>query len=213
MFDHTLRSPVHHLLAVPSRYVARWLSPGQVTVVGGVIGLGAAVAASAGWWALALTAWIVNRVVDAMDGAVARVSSRSSDAGGYLDITVDMVVYAAVPLGVGFGRDDQVVWVAVAFVLGSFYVNTITWTYLSAVLEKRGRGAAAAGESTAVTMPAGLVEGAETIVFFGLFLAIPSLAAPIMMVMAALVMVGAGIRFAAGRKQIMAAEASVSQAG
>ena len=40
------------------------------------------------------------------------------------------------PLGV----DDRATWIAVAVLLGLFFVNAISWSYLAAVLEKRARG-------------------------------------------------------------------------
>jgi hypothetical protein len=57
--------------------------------------------------------------------------------------------------------------------LGSFFVNAASWMYLSAVLERRGAGAAARGERTTVTMPPGLIAGAETVVLYTLFLVFP----------------------------------------
>jgi len=202
MFDQQLRNSTKRLLAPIAKITVGWLSPYQLTAIGGLVGVAAALAASQSWWMLALGLWLVNRFLDGLDGAVARISRRSSDAGGYVDITVDMVVYGSIPLGVGFGHGTATVWAATAVLLASFYVNTITWTYLSAVLEKQGLGASSTGEPTTVTMPVGLVEGAETILFFVLILALPTLAAPIMVIMAALVIVGAAIRFVAGHNQI-----------
>ena len=134
------------------------------------------------------------------------MTARTSDAGGYLDMVVDVVVYAAIPVGVALGQggagtgrgDGTAVWVATAVLLASFSINTITWAYLSALLEKRGRGADRAGESTSVTMPPGLVEGTETIVAYTILLAWPAAAVPTMAVMAALTLVGAGLRTRAG---------------
>jgi hypothetical protein len=68
--------------------------------------------------------------------------------------------------------------------------------YLAALFEKRSTGAAAGGELTAVTMPAGLIEGAETVVFFTLFLLFPGAIVPLFSLMAALVLFTAGQRVA-----------------
>lgn len=43
--------------------------------------------------------------------------------------------------------------------LAVFFVNSAGLFQLSALLEKKGAGAKARGESTSVTMPAGLIEG------------------------------------------------------
>jgi hypothetical protein len=62
--------------------------------------------------------------------------------------------------------------------------------YLAAILERRGRGAAATGERTRVTMPPGLVAGTETILFYAAFMLWPPQAAPLFVVMTGLVLVG-----------------------
>lgn len=142
--------------------------------------------------------WLANRIVDGLDGVVARTTGRTSDTGGYLDMVVDVVVYAAIPLGVAVGKGGTAAWTAAAVLLASFYLNTITWSYLAALLEKRGWGAASKGESTSITMPAGLVEGTETIVAYTLLLALPSAAVAIMGAMAALVLLGAALRVRQG---------------
>ncbi len=176
------------------------VDPIVFTALGFTAGLGAAVAAGFGSWWLALGLWLGGRFLDAMDGAVARASDAASDRGGYLDFCCDMVVYNALPLGIGFGRDDTTTWIVVAALLGSFAVNVTSLTHLSALLEKRGRGAASTGESTSVTMPRGLIEGAETIAFFSLALAWASRAEWILGVMAAAVFAGALFRIAYGSR-------------
>ena len=90
-------------------------------------------------------------------------------------------------LGVAAGVDTRIAWIAAAALVASFFVNAISWSYLAAVLEKRGHGAAATGEMTTITMPPALVEGTETIVLFSVFIALPNAAVPTFLAMAALV--------------------------
>ena len=45
--------------------------------------------------------------------------------------------------------------------------------YLSSILEKNRAGASAHGDRTSVSMPSGLIEGAETIVIYTLMFLIP----------------------------------------
>lgn len=197
MLDRRLRPHVEAALA-PLAARCGGIRPATLTLLGGGLGLVAAVAAAVGPPPFAVVLWLANRVVDGVDGAVARMTARTSDTGGYLDMVVDVVVYAAVPIGVAVGQGDTATWVAAAVLLASFYVNTITWAYLSALLEKRGRGASSSGETTSVTMPPGLVEGTETIVAYTLLLAWPAAAVPIMAVMAVLTFVGAALRMRRG---------------
>ena len=57
-----------------------------------------------------------------------------------------------------------------------------------------GAGARARGEVTSVTMPPGLIGGAETIVFYAAFLAWPAQMAGLLTLMALLVVMGVGQR-------------------
>jgi hypothetical protein len=63
--------------------------------------------------------------------------------------------------------------------------------YVAALLEKRGLASGPDGQQTSAVLPRGLVEGAETIVFFTLALAFNDATATIWLVMAAAVLVTA----------------------
>ena len=194
MIDARLRPVKDRVLDPVAARVPGALTPLALSGIALGLGLAAAGAAGAGWSVVAVAAWLTGRVVDGLDGAVARQRGQASDVGGYLDIVLDTVVYAAVPLGVAAHLDERGAWIVVAVLLGAFYVNAVSWAYLSAVLEKRAVGAASTGESTTVTMPRGLVEGAETIVIFTVALAVPSVAPAVFGVMAGAVLVGAAAR-------------------
>lgn len=196
MFDHLLRALKDRLLAPVAERLAPWVSPNALSVVALVVGLLAAGLAARRQYDLALACWLLNRVLDGLDGTVARVSGTQSDFGGYLDILLDFVVYAAVPIGLAIGQPRTSVLVAALGLLASFFVNAASWMYLSALLERRGAGAAARGERTSVTMPPGIVAGAETVVFFSLFLLLPDRLALLFTLMAALVLVTVGQRAA-----------------
>jgi phosphatidylglycerophosphate synthase len=202
MIDRALRRHKEVVLAPVVRLVPRSLHPTVLTLAALVAGLGAAVAVAAGASALALALWLANRILDGLDGAVARRAARQSDLGAYADMLLDVVVYAAVPLGIAVGQDSRAAWIAAAALLASFYVNAISWSYLSALLERRGAGAAARGDLTAVTMPPALVEGAETVVLVALALAVPAWSVPVMWVMAAGVGVGVGQRALAAARAL-----------
>ena len=136
-------------------------------------------------WGLAL--WLLNRLLDGLDGALARQNDAQSDFGGYVDILADFVVYAGYPIAIAFAAPSHANSVALAWLLASFYVNAISWSYLAALLEKRQAGASAHGEQTSVTMPEGLIGATETIVFYCLFLLFPQWLVPLFSLMAALV--------------------------
>lgn len=202
MVDKVLREPKELLLSPLVRGPVRRVHPLVVTALALAAGLGAALAAWQGAYPLALALWAVNRVLDGLDGTLARIAGRQSDLGAYLDIVADHVVAAALALGLALGSGAPGAMLAAAALLGSFYINAATWMYLAAIFEKRRAGAAARGELTSVTMPAGLIEGAETIVFYTLFLLLPGAIVPLFWLMAALVLVTAGQRVAWAARQL-----------
>ena len=172
MFDHLLRGLKDRLLT-PLATLLRGVPPNVLSLIALLLGLCAAVAAATGAWAAGLVLWLANRVTDGLDGTVARVAGRQTDFGGYLDILLDFIVYAAIPLGFAMQSTDRLVLVLAVALEGMFLVNACSWMYLSAVLEKRASGARATGELTTVTMPPALVAGFETVVFFALFYLFP----------------------------------------
>ena len=173
MFDAYLRALKDLLLAPVARAVGTKIHPNLVTISAWFVGIAAAVAAARHDVRLALGLWILNRVLDGLDGTLSRVTRTQSDFGGYLDIVFDFSVYAMIVVGLILGSHTWQTAVAGAVLIGTFYVNAASWMYLAAILERRALGAAATGERTTVTMPPGLIAGAETFVFYVLFLLFP----------------------------------------
>jgi len=194
VFDILLRAIKDRFLEPLARRLGAGVAPNAVTVLAFVVGLGAAAAAWRQAYAVALALWAANRLLDGLDGTLARVHGRQTDFGGYLDILLDFAVYTAVPTGIALGRPTVPVLTACVALLGSFFVNAASWMYLAAVLERRGAGAATRGERTTVTMPPGLIAGAETVVLYTLFLALPGRAAGLFGLMAVLVYLTAAQR-------------------
>jgi Phosphatidylglycerophosphate synthase len=74
------------------------ITPDGITLVGFAIGVLALPFLAQGWYVAALAAIVLNRVCDGLDGALARRRGLS-DAGGFLDISLDFLFYALVPFG------------------------------------------------------------------------------------------------------------------
>jgi len=85
----------------------RGITPDQLTVAGFLIGLLAVPLIAFEMWYAALTAIALNRILDGLDGALARYANLSSSAGGFLDITLDFLFYAAIPLGFILANPEQ----------------------------------------------------------------------------------------------------------
>ncbi len=189
MFDDVLRALKDRLLEPLARLLGPRVAPDGVTFLACLVGLACGAAAWRREYGAALALWAANRLLDGLDGTLARVHGRQTDFGGYLDILLDFVVYAAVPTGLALGRPTFAALAACVGLVGSFFVNAASWMYLSAVLERRAAGAAARGELTTVTMPPGLIAGTETVLFYALFLALPARLPELFGLMAALVYV------------------------
>lgn len=188
MFDPVLRKLKDRALDVVARELGTRVSPNICSLVSFATGLMAVVAAFRQAYLPALGFWLLNRLLDGLDGSLARVHDRQTDFGGYLDILFDFLVYAALPAAIVLGMpENRFAHVALVVLLGSYYLNAASWMYLSAILEKRGHGATARGEQTTVTMPQALIGGSETIVAYVIWLLAPAYIALGMSVMAALV--------------------------
>ena len=74
------------------------ISADGITLVGFAIGVLALPFLALGWYGAALVAIVVNRLFDGLDGALARRRGLT-DAGGFLDIALDFLFYALVPVG------------------------------------------------------------------------------------------------------------------
>lgn len=75
-----------------------FISPDGLTLTGFAIGVLALPFLALGWYLPALVAIVLNRLLDGLDGALARRRGLT-DAGGFLDIALDFLFYALVPFG------------------------------------------------------------------------------------------------------------------
>ena len=189
MLDERLRPAKDRALAPLTTGILAPVPPLALSLAALAAAIGAAIAAWRELAAVAVVLWLVSRLVDGLDGAVARHQGTASDRGGLVDIVADTIGYAVIPIGIAAAIDTRAAWITVAVLLATFYVNAVSWTYLAALLEKRARGANATGASTSTVMPRGVVEGTETIVFFTVALAWPGGAVGVLAVMAAAVIV------------------------
>jgi phosphatidylglycerophosphate synthase len=192
-----LDGAVRRLIGSPLDAAGRWLArhgatADGLTVAGFLFGLAAAAAIASGATLLALLPLALSRLLDGLDGAVAR-ATRKTDRGGYLDITLDFAFYGAVPLA--FALRDQADALAAAVLLFSFYVNGASFLAFSALAARRGMETTARGEKT-IYFTAGLAEGTETLAAFVAMCVWPAAFAPIAWTFAGLCLVTAASRVA-----------------
>lgn len=191
MLDSTMRPVKDRLLAPLIATPVVRLHPSIISATGLAFSLGAATAAWRHIPLLAVTLWLAGRIADGLDGLVASATGKATDTGGLLDFIFDTIGYAAIPIGLAFGIDNRLGWIATSVLLASFYLNAVSLGYIAALLEKHALGAVATGQPTSAVLPRGLIEGTETIVFFTIALAFPDAATTVWWIMAALVTVTA----------------------
>ena len=171
MFDSNLRRFKARVGTPLAKRMSR-VSPILISFFALIAGLFAAFAAFKHQYLWAFVLWYLNRALDGLDGLIARLHDGQTDFGGYVDILTDFVVYAALPIGLVAGLPSDEHYLALAVMLASFYVNTASWMYLAAILEKRA--AHDSDTQTTIIMPAGIIGGFETIVAYGIFLLFPT---------------------------------------
>ncbi len=164
-----------------------------LTAAGWVAGLAACTAVLAHAWLWALALWLANRLLDGLDGPVARRNG-ASDLGGFLDIVADFSIYAGFIVAVAVAQPGA--RLACVALLTAYYLSGTAFLALSSLLERRGTSLAADGRS--LRFVGGLAEGTETVVVYVLLCLLPDRAALIAWLFTAAVTITAVQRIALG---------------
>ena len=195
MFDTRLRSFIDPPLDRMARLVDHLpVSPNAVTLAGLAVAALAAAAIVAGLFMPALVLIVLNRLLDGLDGAVARRKGMS-DLGGFYDIVFDFLFYGAVPLAFALHDPDRNA-LAASVLLAAFYANGATFLTFAIIAAKRDLTTRVQGTKT-IFYFAGIAEGAETFAVFCLFVLFPGLFVPIALAFAVLCVVSAAARIVA----------------
>lgn len=196
MIDAALLPLQRRLFAPAARLVLRTgLGADQITLGGFVLGALAVPALAMEHYTLALVLILLNRFADGLDGAVARLRG-PTDRGAFLDIALDFVFYALVPLG--FACADPGTNALAAAVLVTAFVGTgSSFLAFSVIAAKRGM-AAEAFPAKGIYYLGGLTEGAETILAFGVMCLWPAAFPAVACVFAAACVVTTATRWLQG---------------
>ena len=163
MFDAKLRPLIDPPLNAVGRAIARLgVTADALTIAGAAFGAAAGIAIADRHFGLALGLIALSRLLDGLDGAVAR-ATRMTDFGGYLDIVADFVFYCAVPLGFAFAAPENAR--PAAALLAAFALTGVSFLSFAAIAAKRGETTVAHGAKS-FFYSTGLAEGAETIAVF-----------------------------------------------
>lgn len=148
------------------------VTPNQITVAGFLIGLCAVPFIILNWWGAALGCIIGNRIFDGIDGELARYQKSSSSAGGFLDICLDFLFYATIPLA--FGIANPALWGVPAMVLLATFIGTGSSFLAFAIAAEKFQIDRPQFQNKSFYYMQGLTEGSETIVVFLAFCIWPS---------------------------------------
>lgn len=161
MFDGKFRAPVDAAVRPLGALLRKTkLTPDHLTVVGLLVGAGAAVAVGAGRLRWGLVLVIAAALPDLLDGALAKASNSSSQRGAFFDSTVDRLTDAFLLGGIAYyfaeTRDPRLAVLP-------FAVSAVS----SVISYQRAKA-----ESLGLDAKGGLMERAERIVVLcvGLFL-------------------------------------------
>ncbi len=146
---------------------------------------------------LGLILWLVNRLLDGLDGEVARLRGETAEFGAFLDIAADFFMYGGLLVALAIQHPDARLALVVLFF--AYYLNGSIFLALSGTLQRLGverlteRG---------FHFRRSLTEGFETIVVGALFLVFPGHVSLIAWIFAAMVFVSSAQRVLDGWRML-----------
>ena len=183
MFDAKLRPLIDPPLnRLGSALARRGVTANAITFLGLALGLAGAAAISGGYFGAGLGLILANRLLDGLDGAVARANGPPV-LGGYFDIVADFAFYVSVPLG--FGLVDPANTQAALVLVASFVLTGVSFLAYAVIAAERGARTDAHGRKS-FFYSTGLAEGGETIAVFIAFALFPAWFVPLAYAYAAL---------------------------
>ena len=170
-----LDTPFRARFAVWSAPLARGLvragvHPIAITVVAFAMTLPAAWLVATGQAWAGLGVWLASRILDGLDGVVARQGDTASAFGGYLDITLDMAGYSAMAVGFALAHPD--LHLAFLLILVGYVLCGTSVLALSSILE--AKRAQLPGNDRSLQLKPGYAEAGETSIMYGLWVLLPS---------------------------------------
>ena len=191
MFDVAINSAIKPWLQWgAARFPAR-VSANFISLIGLLLGIACAVCIAYGYTLLALLPLLLSRLCDGLDGALARARG-ATDLGAFLDIVLDFIFYALIPLSFAV-LDPSTNALAAAMLLASFIGTGISFLAFALIAERRGLTSTAYPQK-GIYYLGGICEGFETIAFFVVLCLLPGYFAPLAYGFAAICALSAGLR-------------------
>ncbi|WP_137152701.1 CDP-alcohol phosphatidyltransferase family protein [Devosia sp. FKR38] len=175
-----------------ARLLALGATANGITIAGFLVGLAAVPAIAFGQFPLGLALIALNRLLDGLDGAVARLAG-PTDRGAFLDIALDFFFYAAIPFAFVLA-DPAANGLAGSLLLLSFVGTGSSFLAFAVIAQRRGLSSLKMPKKGLYYL-GGITEGAETIALFVLICLFPTLFPFIATAFAALALVTTLVRW------------------
>ena len=164
MLDKSAQAFLRPVMVRTARVLCRLgVTADALSWTGFVLGNPAAVTIASGQFLVGLALLLASRLMDGLDGAVAR-ATQPTDRGGFLDITLDFVFYASIPLAFAVADPDANA-LAAAVLLASFIGTGSSFLAFAIVAEKRRLQSLAFPDKSFYFL-GGLTEATETLAAF-----------------------------------------------
>ncbi|MFV0307338.1 MAG: CDP-alcohol phosphatidyltransferase family protein [Desertimonas sp.] len=200
MFDGRFRAPVDKAVRPLGRLLRKTgLTPDHLTVVGILVGVGAAFAIGSGRLLLGLVLVILAALPDLLDGALAKATEAASQRGAFFDSTVDRMTDAVLLGGVAWYFESAE---SPHMAMVPFAVMALS----SLISYQRAKA-----ESLGLDAKGGLMERAERVVLLCIGLVWEPLLVPVMWVMLVLTAITAVQRFVKVWRQAQVAPVTLAR--
>ena len=164
MLDRKIQEYLRPSLSVMAKgFVKLGFSANAVSLIGFVFGIAAAGSIALQYFLVGAVLIGVSRLFDGLDGAVAR-ATQPTDLGGFIDITLDFLFYASIPLAFAFANPLNNA-IPAAVLLAAFMGTGSSFLAFAVIAAKRGIQNSSYPNKSFYFI-GGLTEATETIAVF-----------------------------------------------
>jgi phosphatidylglycerophosphate synthase len=172
MLDRPAIELLHPAMQRGAHLLHRWgVRANSVTWTGFGLGLVAAVFIASGAYGIGLVLILVSRVCDGLDGALARLT-QPTDRGAFLDVALDFIFYASIPLAFAVANPAEHALPAAAL-LAAFIGTGSSFLAYAVFAERRGLSSDLYPHK-GIFYLGGLTEASETLICFALMCVLPA---------------------------------------
>lgn len=164
MFDRALQGALKEPLTRAARLlVALGVGANTISFIGFGLGVAAAASIAFGHFLTGLALMLLSRLMDGLDGAVARATT-PTDRGSFLDITLDFLFYASIPLA--FALAEPAANALPAAVLLTTFIGTGSSFLAFAIVAAQRKMSSLNFPDKGFYFLGGLTEATETLIAF-----------------------------------------------